>query len=204
MESQMGNIEHETTTEASGAKRQTARAGAEMHISTGRSNDRADNEAGQDPARHGDRDSTGAEARRAHDHGIKYGHRRRDVSGSVRADKGPEETAGEYICCICGATLKETKHWGPICKRTGKRACAECCRRCSDHISWSGIWRCGYITQSERMERARRRAADRFEAENRKASDAHKTRRREFLRKRAIKEAGMRKKYQRKLAEKQG
>ena len=102
-----------------------------------------------------------------------------------------------YICCRCSATLETTKHWGPVCRMTGERVCAECCRLCEHHISWSGIWRCDYVTQEERMARARKRAADTLHAENLRISRAHYDRRREFLRQRAIKEAGMRRKYQR-------
>ena len=102
-----------------------------------------------------------------------------------------------YVCSMCGVTSKDHKNWGPICKRTGERVCDVCCWHCEYHRAWSGIWRCDFVTYEERMARARKRSADTLHSENLRITRAHEAKRRDFLRQRAIKEAGMRKKYQR-------
>ena len=94
-----------------------------------------------------------------------------------------------YVCCMCGITNETHKHWGPICKKTGKRVCDECCYRCEYHVSWSGIWRCKYVTPEDRREDVQRRIRERFEEEERKISEAYNRRRREEARQRAIKKA---------------
>ena len=99
------------------------------------------------------------------------------------------EISEAYICCICGATLKECRHWGPICRRTNNRVCAECCRLCEYHRSWSGIWKCCYITQEQRNAEARKRAQERFDAESMKISLAYREKKREQARQRAIRSA---------------
>lgn len=99
-----------------------------------------------------------------------------------------------YTCCICGVTNETCKHWGPICKKTGERVCANCCYRCEHRVAWSGIWRCGYITAEERRERARMRSQERFTSESARISAAYMKRRKEQARERAIKAAKARKK----------
>ena len=99
-----------------------------------------------------------------------------------------------YVCCLCGVTNETCKHWGPICKKTGERVCAECCHRCEHRVSWSGIWRCGYITAEERREQIRKRSQDRFASENAKISAAYMKRKKERAREYAIKAAKARKK----------
>ena len=99
-----------------------------------------------------------------------------------------------YICSICGITNETCKNWGPICKKTGRRVCDECCYRCEHRVSWSGIWRCSYITEEERREQARQRAQERFASESMKISEAYMKRKREQARERAVKAAKARKK----------
>ena len=99
-----------------------------------------------------------------------------------------------YICSICGVTNETCKNWGPICKKTGRRVCDECCYRCEHRVSWSGIWRCSYIAEEERREQARQRAQERFASESMKISEAYMKRKREQARERAVKAAKARKK----------
>lgn len=99
-----------------------------------------------------------------------------------------------YVCCLCGVTNETCKNWGPICKMTGRRVCDACCYRCEHRVSWSGIWRCGYITAEERREQARQRARDRFASESAKISEAYMKRKREQARERAVKAAKARRK----------
>lgn len=99
-----------------------------------------------------------------------------------------------YVCSICGITNETHHHWGPICKKTGSRVCDICCFECEHHVGWSGIWSCNYITDGEKKENALRRARDRFDKENQKVSDAYIRRRKAEAKKRAIKNAVIRKK----------
>jgi hypothetical protein len=94
-----------------------------------------------------------------------------------------------YRCSKCGVTSETYKNWGPICPETGERVCDVCCWKCKHHIAWSGIWRCGYRSREDRMSDARKKAQDRFNAENEKISAAYHTRRKEEARLRAIKRA---------------
>lgn len=94
-----------------------------------------------------------------------------------------------YTCSICGITNETCKHWGPTCKKTGRRVCAECCRQCEHHVSWSGIWRCRYITPDEKRTEARRRIQARFDAESMKISQEYRRKKREQAKQRAIKAA---------------
>ena len=94
-----------------------------------------------------------------------------------------------YVCSMCGITNETHKHWGPICKKTGRRVCDECCYRCEYHISCSGIWKCKYVTPEEKRDDVQRRIRERFEEEERKISEAYKKRRKEEARQRAIKQA---------------
>lgn len=94
-----------------------------------------------------------------------------------------------YICSLCGVTNETCRHWGPVCSMTGGRVCADCCYRCEHHVSWSGIWRCGYRSPEERKAEARKKAQQRFEEENAKISEAFKARKKEEARQWAIKQA---------------
>ena len=97
---------------------------------------------------------------------------------------------------MCGTTLRECKHWGPTCRKTSRRVCAECCWTCEHHISWSGIWHCSY--KSEEILRAERdkKRQERFDAENMRISTAYHKQRRERARERAIREAKARKRQE--------
>lgn len=94
-----------------------------------------------------------------------------------------------YVCSICGITNETHKSWGPICRKTGKRVCDVCCLKCEHHFIWSGLWDCGYRTAEELREERRKRARDRFEAENLRISKAYHARRKEEARQWAIKQA---------------
>jgi len=116
----------------------------------------------------------------------------------MRKNEGQEEERSrileDYTCSMCGVTLETCHQWGPICKKTGKRVCDACCYRCEHRVSWSGIWRCSYITEEERREQARQRAQERFASENARISEAYMKRKRELARERAVKAAKARKK----------
>ena len=94
-----------------------------------------------------------------------------------------------YTCSLCGITSEEHRCWGPICKKTGRRVCDICCYRCEHHLTWSGTWRCRYITEEEKKAERLKRSRERFESENRKISAAYYDRRREERREWAIKQA---------------
>ena len=83
-----------------------------------------------------------------------------------------------YTCCICGVTNETCKHWGPICKRTGERVCAECCYRCEYRVSWSGLWKCDFVTPERKREEALERIRERERREITKASEAYYRQRR--------------------------
>lgn len=72
--------------------------------------------------------------------------------------------------------------------------CATCCYRCEHHVSFSGIWSCGFVTPEQKKADVQRRIQNRFDEENRKISEAYMKRRREEAKKRAIKAAKARKK----------
>lgn len=111
----------------------------------------------------------------------------------MRTTEDQEETRlfimEDYICSMCGVTLETCHQWGPVCKKTGRRVCDACCYKCEHRVSWSGIWRCGYITPEQKKIEARRRAQARFDAESAKISQAYSTRRREQARQRAARSA---------------
>lgn len=94
-----------------------------------------------------------------------------------------------YTCSICGITSETHKHWGPICKRTGQRVCAQCCRKCEHHVSWSGIWFCRFKEAEDKQREIRRRIQARFEEESLKISQDYYRRKREEAKLRAIKRA---------------
>lgn len=94
-----------------------------------------------------------------------------------------------YVCSICGVTNESHKHWGPVCKKAGGRVCDICCYECEHHIGPTGSWRCNYITPEEKRSQARKRAQDRFDAENRRVSALVRAQWREEAKKRAIKDA---------------
>lgn len=94
-----------------------------------------------------------------------------------------------YTCSMCGITSDTHKDWGPICKKTGSRVCDLCCYRCEHHVSWSGIWRCSFVTPEDRREAALKRIRDREHAENARITEIYVRRRREEARKWAIKRA---------------
>ena len=98
----------------------------------------------------------------------------------------------EYTCSLCGVTLKTCHHWGPRCKKAGRRVCAECCYRCEHHVAFSGTWHCSYITEKEKREIRLRRAQERFDTENAKISAAFHKERKEKAREWAIKKAKQR------------
>ena len=128
---------------------------------------------------------------------MKFCHAKNDMD-QIRTDEDTAITVEGYACCICGITLPECKHWGPVCGRSGRRVCAECCRKCGDHISWSGIWRCAYITPEQRREASMKRISSRFNEENARITVAYQAKRREEARKWAIKKAKQRKKQSKK------
>lgn len=99
------------------------------------------------------------------------------------------EVVDLYVCSICGITSETHKHWGPICKKTGRRVCDCCCYECEYHVGWSGIWSCNYITTEEKRQQSLRRSRARFDEENRRVSKAVRSKWREEARTRAIKEA---------------
>ena len=94
-----------------------------------------------------------------------------------------------YECSMCSTTLPECKNWGPVCGMTGRRVCAECCRICDCHISWSGIWKCSFVTPERKREEAMKRISSRFNEENKRVSQAYREKRREEARLWAIKQA---------------
>lgn len=100
----------------------------------------------------------------------------------------------EYTCSICGTTLAECKQWGPTCKKTGRRVCARCCYECEYKVSWSGLWKCTYVTEEDRKAEIRARIQQRFDAESKKISDAYRAERKRKAREYAIKQAKARKK----------
>lgn len=100
-----------------------------------------------------------------------------------------EPGIGRYTCSICGVTEADTNQWGPVCRKTGARVCAECCWKCQDHVSWSGIWDCSFITDEQKKALARKRSQERFDKENREISAAYHKHRKEEAKKRAIKAA---------------
>lgn len=87
-----------------------------------------------------------------------------------------------YTCCICGITNETCKQWGPICKKTGKRVCDACCYKCEHRRSWSGIWRCGYITPEDKRRAVLQRILDREETEIRKAAEVQTKQRQAYAR----------------------
>lgn len=94
-----------------------------------------------------------------------------------------------YRCSKCGITSETHRAWGPICPAIGRRVCDICCWKCADHISWSGIWKCGYRSPEEKRAAAvSARKAEEAE-EIRKISKAYQARRREEAKLRAIKSA---------------
>lgn len=99
------------------------------------------------------------------------------------------ERMRDYVCSICGTTLKECKHWGPTCRRTRRRVCLDCCIKCEYHVRWYGLWRCSYITQEELRNAAAKRSKERFDAEVAKINTAYRKERREAAKRRAIKAA---------------
>ncbi len=98
-----------------------------------------------------------------------------------------------YICSICGITNETHKNWGPICKKTGKRVCDECCYRCEYRVGWSGIWMCRFLTPEQRKAEAQRRIRDREHEEIVKATEAYDRRRQEYAMKRSSRTHGKRK-----------
>lgn len=94
-----------------------------------------------------------------------------------------------YVCSICGVTNETHKHWGPVCKKVGGRVCDVCCYECEHHIGPTGSWRCNYITPEEKRSQVRKRAQNRFDAENRRVSGLVRAKWREEAKKRAIKDA---------------
>jgi hypothetical protein len=130
-----------------------------------------------------------SEADRISDTGVVNDNGRRNVSGTVRTAEIPAEVIAEYTCCICGITLRDCSHWGGKCRKTYRRVCANCCYKCEHHVSWSGIWRCGYTPPEQKRDDVQRRIRERFEEEERKASEAFNKKRREEAKLRAIKRA---------------
>lgn len=79
----------------------------------------------------------------------------------------------------------------------GGRVCAECCRLCEYHTSWSGIWKCTYKTPETVREQAVQARQNEFEAEVAKISEAYRKRKKEEARLRAIKDARAGARYKR-------
>ena len=104
-----------------------------------------------------------------------------------------EEHIEEYTCSMCGITLAECKHWGPTCKRTGRRVCAMCCYKCENHVIWSGVWKCSFVTEEDRKAEIRARIQQRLNAEEKRISDIYLARKKQKAREYAIKQAKARK-----------
>lgn len=160
-----------------------------MRIAAGRLDREQDGSEVQSRERDDPQGHSSAQAQRLSDTGVIDDHRRRNVCSSLRAAEVSPAVIEEYTCSICGVTLETCHQWGPKCPKTGRKVCAECCYRCDLHVSWSGIWRCSYISQEEKRAEARRKAQERFDAESRRISEAFYERRREEARKRASKAA---------------
>lgn len=90
--------------------------------------------------------------------------------------------------------MADCHQWGPICRKTGRRVCAYCCYKCEHHISWSGIWQCGFKDRETIKAETMKRIQDRFNNETAKISEAYRTRKKEEAKVWAIKQARMRKK----------
>lgn len=129
------------------------------------------------------------------DQSRRRGRHQPDPAGGIqmRKNEGREEERSrileDYTCSMCGVTLETCHQWGPICKKTGKRVCDACCYRCEHRVSWSGIWRCGYIDPEQKKLEARQRAQARFDAESLRISQAYRANRRAQARQRAAKSA---------------
>lgn len=97
------------------------------------------------------------------------------------------------ICRICGVTSSEKKDWRPNCPKHGGDVCGTCCMNCEQHVSWSGIWKCAYVTEQKRRAQAVASAKAKEHAEILRISEAYhrdrKARAREFY----IKQAKLRK-----------
>ena len=177
-------IKEEPETSGDSEARVTARRGNRvMHGEAFRSNERNDSQ------RHCSASEVGVS-----DTGCITYRRERHACSSLRTAEVPAKVIELYICSICGITNETNKNWGPTCRMTGRRVCDRCCYECEHHISWSGIWRCGYITPQDRHEDIQRRIRDKFEEENIRISKAYHRKRKEEARKRAIKNAKARKK----------
>ena len=94
-----------------------------------------------------------------------------------------------YLCSLCGVTNETCRHWGPVCKRTGERVCADCCCRCEYHRSWSGIWTCIYVDPETRKQDVLKRSNARFNEEVERISAAYIRKKKAEARERAIKAA---------------
>ena len=102
-----------------------------------------------------------------------------------------------YVCSICGVSNETCRQWGPICRKTESKVCATCCYHCEHHVSWSGIWRCSYITPELRKEQALKKKRASFDEEVQKISAAYSRKRRDEARQRAIKTTRARARRQR-------
>ena len=69
-----------------------------------------------------------------------------------------------------------------------------CCYKCENHVIWSGVWKCSFVTEEDRKAEIRARIQQRFDAESKKISDAYIAKRKREAREWAIKQAKARKK----------
>ena len=97
------------------------------------------------------------------------------------------------ICRICGTTSGQTRDWRPNCSKYGGDICGSCCMHCEDHISWSGIWRCRYVTDAKRREASVAKAKAKEQEEIQRISDAYHRDRKAKAKEFYIKQAARRK-----------
>lgn len=97
------------------------------------------------------------------------------------------------ICRSCGATSAEVRDWRPNCRKTGGDVCGRCCMECPDHIAWSGIWKCNFITPERRRAAAVKKAKAAEHDEILRISKAYHKERKARVREWYIKQAQARK-----------
>lgn len=97
------------------------------------------------------------------------------------------------ICRICGITSSEKRDWRPNCPKHGGDVCGTCCMHCEQHVAWSGIWKCAYVTEHKRREQAVANAKAKEHAEILRISEAYHQDRKARAREYYIKQAKQRK-----------
>lgn len=97
------------------------------------------------------------------------------------------------ICQICGASSAEVRDWRPNCSKHDGDVCGRCCMECSNHVAWSGIWKCTFITSERRKAEAVRKAKAAERDEIMRISNAYHKERKAKAREWYIKQAQARK-----------